>query len=76
MLICRKFGTCHNDFNRWRLLWKNIERLKETFPGDVNWNFDALFLVGQEGVPVGRYSPRQLKNADADLQYLVTQGGF
>ena len=50
--------------------------LKSTFPGAVKWNFDAVFLVDQEGVPVGRYTPRELKRADADLQYLVTQSGF
>ena len=51
-------------------------RLKESFPGQVKWNFDAIFLVDQQGVPVGRYGPRELKRIDADLQYLLTQSGW
>lgn len=52
------------------------QKMKETFPGDVNWNFDAIWLIDQEGVPVGRYNAKELKKMDADLQYLVTQSGF
>ena len=47
------------------------QSLKQAFPGDVEWNFDAMFLVDQEGIPVGRYSTSDLKRADADLAYLV-----
>ena len=50
--------------------------LKRSFPGDVEWNFDALFLVDQAGEPVGRFNARQLKRCDADLTYLVTQSGY
>jgi glutathione peroxidase-family protein len=44
------------------------------FPGDVEWNFDALFLIGEDGVPVGRYSAdeRELQRLDGDLAFLCT----
>lgn len=53
----------------WRLL-------KTHFPGDIEWNFDAIFLVDQSGEPVGRYSARELRRVDADLKYLLTQSGW
>lgn len=36
------------------------QQLKMAFPGDVRWNFAAIFLVDKEGKPVGRFSPRDL----------------
>ena len=50
--------------------------LKTAHPGDVRWNFDAIFLIDQVGEPVGRYGAKQLKNVDADLKYLLTQSGW
>lgn len=50
--------------------------LKSYFPGDVAWNFDALFLVDQAGEPVARYTARQLDRVDADLKFLLTQSGW
>lgn len=50
--------------------------LKSEFVGDVEWNFDSIFLVDRAGMPVGRYDARQLDRVDADLQYLlVAQSG-
>lgn len=54
-------------------VWRAI---KEVFPGDVGWNFDAIVLLDQEGVPVGRYTARQLRHVDADLTFLLTQSGW
>ena len=50
--------------------------LKGFFPGEVGWNFDAIWLVDQTGEPVGRYNARQLDRVDADLKYLLTQSGW
>ena len=33
------------------------------FPGAVEWNFDALFLLDKAGVPAGRYSAMELDRA-------------
>ena len=52
------------------------QSLKQSFPGDVTWNFNAIFVLDQEGIPVGRYTGRQLDRVDADLRYLVTQSGW
>ena len=43
------------------------------FPGEVGWNFDAVFLLDAAGVPVGRYNARQLEQLDGDLGFLVGQ---
>ena len=43
------------------------------FPGEVGWNFDAVFLLDAEGVPVGRYSATELERLDGDLGFLVGQ---
>lgn len=51
------------------------QSLKTFYPGDVEWNFDALFLVDQTGEPVGRYTARELPRVEADLKYLITQSG-
>mmetsp|Transcript_36994 Transcript_36994/g.97960 ORF Transcript_36994/g.97960 Transcript_36994/m.97960 type:complete len:108 (+) Transcript_36994:277-600(+) len=47
--------------------------LKTFYPGDVEWNFDALFLVDQAGQPVGRYTARELRRVEADLTYLLEE---
>ena len=47
---------------------------KQSFPGDVEWNFDSWFLVDQQGVAVGRYTASELERCDADLRYLLTEG--
>ena len=46
---------------------------KQSFPGDVEWNFDALFLIDKEGVPVGRYTASQLRRLEADLAFLCEE---
>ena len=43
------------------------------FPGEVGWNFDAVFLLDAAGVPVGRYNARELEQLDGDLGFLVGQ---
>ena len=43
------------------------------FPGEDGWNFDALFLLDAEGVPVGRDSATELERLDGDLGFLVGQ---
>jgi len=50
--------------------------LKTFYAGDVEWNFDAIFLVDQAGEPVGRYTAGQLPRVEADLKYLITQSGW
>lgn len=47
--------------------------LKASFPGDVNWNFDGIFLLDRDGIAVGRYTASQLERLDVDLRYLLTQ---
>mmetsp|Transcript_8682 Transcript_8682/g.26708 ORF Transcript_8682/g.26708 Transcript_8682/m.26708 type:complete len:105 (+) Transcript_8682:336-650(+) len=49
-------------------LWKMA---KSSFPGDVNWNFDAIFLFDGSGSPVGRYGPRDLDKIGAEIDRLV-----
>lgn len=49
--------------------------LRATFPGDVTWNFDGIFLLDRDGVALGRYTASQLERLDADLSYLLTQEG-
>jgi hypothetical protein len=43
------------------------------FPGEVGWNFDAVFLLDAAGVPVGRYTATELEQLDGDLSFLVGQ---
>lgn len=47
--------------------------LKAAFPGDVRWNFAALFVVGPDGVPIGRFSAKQLPEAYAAVESLVSR---
>ena len=44
--------------------------VKKTFPGDVKWNFDAIFLVNKEGTCVSRHSIRKPPTA-ADISKLL-----
>ena len=43
------------------------------FPGAVEWNFDALFLLDKAGVPAGRYSAMELDRASGDVDFLAAQ---
>ena len=49
-------------------VWKS---LKAAFPGDVRWNFAAIFVVDADGVPVGRFSSKQLPEVHAALTALL-----
>ena len=40
---------------------------KESFPGDVAWNFGGIFHFDAEGACVGRYDAKGLKELDAAL---------
>ena len=40
---------------------------KMAFPGQVQWNFAAFFLVDKTGTVVGRFSARELDKCDAAL---------
>ena len=33
---------------------------KDAFPGDVGWNFAAIFVFDKNGVPIGRFGSREL----------------
>jgi len=37
---------------------------KKAFPGDVTWNFGAVFLFDKEGTPVARKAMNQVSEAD------------
>lgn len=51
------------------------QALRRSFPGEVSWNFDGIFLLDRDGVAVGRYTASQLERLDADLCYLLTEEG-
>ena len=40
---------------------------KESFPGDVAWNFMGIFLFDAEGACIGRYDSKGLKELGAAL---------
>lgn len=44
---------------------------KVAFPGPVQWNFAAFFLVDQKGNVVGRFSARELDKCGAALAQLA-----
>lgn len=44
---------------------------KEAFPGDITWNFAGIFIFDGAGKCVGRFSAKELKEADACLAGLV-----
>ena len=46
---------------------------KAAFPGEVQWNFAGIFLFDKDGVPVGRYSARELSQLDLDLKALMSK---
>ena len=64
-LLMAKVKTNGNDADE---VWK---RLKAAFPGDVRWNFAAMFVVGPDGAPVGRFSAKELPQAYAALNTLL-----
>jgi glutathione peroxidase-family protein len=41
---------------------------KEAFPGDVSWNFAAIFVFDKNGVAVGRFSARELPAIEEALR--------
>jgi glutathione peroxidase-family protein len=45
---------------------------KAAFPGDIGWNFEGIFIFDRAGVPVARYTSRQLLEIDAKLSELVS----
>lgn len=45
--------------------------LKAAFPGEVSWNFAAIFLVGTDGIPVARFTARQLGTLDTALRDML-----
>ena len=44
---------------------------KAAFPGEVRWNFAGIFIFDGAGKCVGRFSAKELKEADACLAGLV-----
>ena len=40
---------------------------KESYPGDVAWNFAGIFLFDGEGACIGRFDAKQLKELGAAL---------
>mmetsp|Transcript_11371 Transcript_11371/g.37632 ORF Transcript_11371/g.37632 Transcript_11371/m.37632 type:complete len:107 (+) Transcript_11371:346-666(+) len=44
---------------------------KSAFPGDINWNFDGIFLFDASGSPAGRYGPRDLPKVGAEIDRLI-----
>ena len=40
---------------------------KESYPGDIAWNFAGIFLFDGEGACIGRYDAKGLKELDAAL---------
>lgn len=44
---------------------------KESFPGDITWNFAGIFLFDGDGACKARFSAKELKEADAALAELA-----
>jgi glutathione peroxidase-family protein len=44
---------------------------KQTFPGDVGWNFAGIFLFDSAGDCVGRFSSKELGEAGEAIQGLI-----
>ena len=51
-------------------LWKV---LKTTFPGEVGWNFSAVFLVDKVGRPAGRFTGRELSKVGRTIEQLLAE---
>jgi len=49
-------------------VWKS---LKAAYPGDVRWNFAAIFVCDANGVPVGRFTSKQLPEVHAAIAALL-----
>lgn len=41
---------------------------KETFPGDVRWNFAGIFLFDKDGTPIGRFAAQDLPKIEEALE--------
>jgi len=41
---------------------------KEAFPGDVRWNFAAIFIFDKEGKPIGRFAAQDLPKIEQALE--------
>lgn len=41
---------------------------KAAFPGDIGWNFGALFLFDGAGAPLARYGGRDLAQVGAEIE--------
>lgn len=54
-------------------VWRWLTGSSSPFPGAVEWNFDALFLLDKAGVPAGRYSAMELDRASGDVDFLAAQ---
>lgn len=46
---------------------------KAAFPGEVQWNFAAWFLIDQHGQVAGRFSSRDLARLDGELARLAAK---
>ena len=44
---------------------------KESFPGEITWNFNGIFVFDKEGGCVHRFDSKQLKEVDAAITALV-----
>jgi len=57
--VREKFGVKFPLFQKLNVNGDNTHPLykwlKESFPGDVTWNFAAKFIINREGVPVRRF---------------------
>lgn len=46
---------------------------KAKYPGEVNWNFDGIFVFDTSGEPAGRFNPSQLASLDAKLRSMLRE---
>ena len=44
---------------------------KESFPGEIDWNFNGIFVFDKEGSCVHRFNSKALKEVDAAITALV-----
>jgi len=46
-------------------VWKMA---KAAFPGDIGWNFAGIFVFDKQGVPIGRFSAKELPKVAEALE--------
>jgi len=45
-----------------------VTYLKAVYPGDVTWNFEGMFLINEDGIPIGRFQTQKYPVVDAAIK--------